>query len=227
MFPHVLTNPIRSTYRTHFAYTIYPSARGKIISLNTQSHLDTITDIIYPFSNGLAQPNISIRELALLAQRTRTLTTCQEFSQDSLNQDFELFSSTTQNVNQQHGSSTPLPMTGATFTKKKALDDRYGAESMIPSTKNQEPWLDWYHASTAQNLHILPVVKAKNKLSISDSGYGSVDHTDRHGIETGSSAQPDMASSPKNQVSEYCGICCEESEKRRYFSNNADRRLAF
>lgn len=225
MFSHVLTNPIRPTYHTHFAYTIYPSTRGKNIALNTQSHLDTITDIIYPFSNGLAQPNISIRELALLACGIRMLTTDQEFDQDCLNQDFELFSSTTHNVNQQHGSSTPSPMTGATC-RKKAPGDRHGAESMIQSTKSEERWLDWCHASTAQDMHTLPVMKAKNKLSISDSGYGSVDHTDRHGIEAGPSAQPDIASSPNNQVSEYCEICYEESEKRRYFSNNADRRLA-
>lgn len=72
----------------------------------------------------------------------------------------------------------------------------------------------------------MPMVKAKTKLSISDSGYGSVDHADSHGVEAGLSAQLEMTSSLNNQVSEYCEICCEESEKRRYFSNNADRRSA-
>ncbi|KAG9591891.1 hypothetical protein KCU77_g9592, partial [Aureobasidium melanogenum] len=144
--------------------------------------------------------------------------------QDSLNQDFELFSSTTQNFNQQYGSSTPLPITGAAFTERKARGDRYGAERMIPSTKNEEAWLAWCHASTAQDMHTMSVVKAKTKLSISDSGYGSVDHADSHGVETGLRAQPEMTGSSNNQVSDYCEICCEESEKRRYFSNNADRR---
>jgi hypothetical protein len=164
--------------------------------------------------------------LTLLVFRTRTLTTYQGSFQDSLNQDFELFSSTTQNVNQQYGSSTPLPMTGAAFTERKAQGDRYGAERMIPSTKNEEAWLAWCHASTAQDMHTMSMVKAKTKLSISDSGYGSVDHADSHGVEAGLSAQLEMTSSSNNQVSEYCEICCEELEKRRYFSNNADRRSA-
>ncbi|KAG9987461.1 hypothetical protein KCU98_g3324, partial [Aureobasidium melanogenum] len=144
--------------------------------------------------------------------------------QDSLNQDFELFSSTTQNVNQQYGSGTLPPVTGASSTQKKAQGDQYGAERMIPSTKTEEAWLAWCHASTAQDMHTMSVAKAKTKLSISDSGYGSVDHADSHGVEAGLSAQPEMTGSSNNQVSDYCEICCEESEKRRYFSNNADRR---
>lgn len=94
---------------------------------------------------------------------------------------------------------------------------------MIPSTKNEEAWFAWCHAS--QDMHTLPVAKAKTKLSISDSGYGSVDHADRHGVEAGS-AQPEMTGSSNSQVLDYCEICCEESEKRRHFSNNADRRSA-
>lgn len=94
----------------------------------------------------------------------------------------------------------------------------------MPSTKNEEAWLAWCHASNAQDMYTLP--KAKTKLSISDSGYGSVDHADRHGVEAGMSAQAEMTSSLNNQASDYCEICSEESEKRRYFSNNADRRSA-
>lgn len=97
---------------------------------------------------------------------------------------------------------------------------------MMPSTKDEETWLAWRHASNTQDMHTLSVVKAKTKLSISDSGYGSMDHAGSHGVEAGSSAQPEMTGSSNNQVSDYCEICCEESDKRRYFSNNADRRSA-
>ncbi|KAK6006483.1 hypothetical protein QM012_006893 [Aureobasidium pullulans] len=147
-----------------------------------------------------------------------------EFFEDSLNQDFELFPSTTQSFIQDHGSSRLLPLTGATSIEKKVQDDRHGAEIMIPSTKDEEAWLAWYRASTAQEMHTLPVAKVKTKLSISDSGYGSMDYSDRHDVEAGPSAQPDMIDSTNNKVSEYCEICSEESDKRRYFSNNADRR---
>ena len=75
-------------------------------------------------------------------------------------------------------------------------------------------------------MHSLPVTKARNKPSISDSGYGSMDYAGRHGLENKQNA---LSSEPirHSQVSDYCQTCYEESEKRRYFSNNADRRSAF
>ncbi|KAG9687106.1 hypothetical protein KCU95_g8905, partial [Aureobasidium melanogenum] len=147
-----------------------------------------------------------------------------EFLVDSLNQDFELFSSTTQKVNQKHGFSSPLPIAGAASTDKKSQNDQYGAHIMMPSTKDEETWLAWRHDSNAQDMHTLSVMKAKTKLSISDSGYGSMDHAASHGVEARLSAQPEMTGLSNNQVSDYCEICSEESDKRRYFSNNADRR---
>jgi hypothetical protein len=92
----------------------------------------------------------------------------------------------------------------------------------MPSTNNNEAWLSWYYASSSQDMRSLPVIKARNKPSSSDSGYGSVDYTDRHGTEVERAASPGPAR--HDQVPEYCGICYKELEKRRYFSNNADRR---
>ena len=93
----------------------------------------------------------------------------------------------------------------------------------MPSTKNEEAWLSWCYASTAQDMHSLPVMKVKNKSSISDSGYGSVDYNDRHGVEVEQNASSEPTR--HNRTSEYCETCYEESDKLRYFSNNADRRL--
>ena len=94
----------------------------------------------------------------------------------------------------------------------------------MPPTNNEGTWLSWVYGSTAQDMHSLPVMKVKNKPSISDSGYASMDYAGRHGVE----AEQNEISEPTrhNQVLEYCEVCSEESEKRRYFSNNADRRLA-
>jgi len=92
----------------------------------------------------------------------------------------------------------------------------------MPSTKNEEAWLSWCYASTSQDMHSLPVIKARNKLSISDSGYGSMDYAGRHCTENEENASSEPIRT--HQASEYCEICYEESEKRRYFSNNADRR---
>ncbi|KAI4717534.1 hypothetical protein E4T48_06308 [Aureobasidium sp. EXF-10727] len=71
----------------------------------------------------------------------------------------------------------------------------------------------------------MSVVKVKPKPSISDSGYGSVDYTDRHGVEAGPDISLSSLGSAQIQAPEYCEICYEESEKRRYFSNNADRSM--
>ncbi|CAD0096781.1 unnamed protein product [Aureobasidium vineae] len=160
----------------------------------------------------------------LLNCGTTTLTIDQESFHDSLNQDFELFSSETQADNQQLGLSTPLPVTRPASIGKRSPYDQYGAESMTLPIKNEEAWLAWCRNGTVQDMHTLPVVKVKPKPSISDSGYGSVDYTDRHGDGAGPDAPPNTIGSAHSQVPEYCEICYEESEKRRYFSNNADRR---
>jgi hypothetical protein len=94
----------------------------------------------------------------------------------------------------------------------------------MPSTKNEEAWLSWCYTSTDQDIHSLPVMKARNKPSISDSGYGSVDYTDKHGVENGQTTLSEPTR--HDQVTDHCEICYEESEKRRYFNNNADRRSA-
>ncbi|KAI4742827.1 hypothetical protein E4T50_06718, partial [Aureobasidium sp. EXF-12298] len=142
-----------------------------------------------------------------------------EFSEDTLTQDFELFSSTGTVV---HTSSTSLPVTIPASFGEKHHSDRCGAHSIMPPTSNEETWLAWNYSGIAQDMHSLPVMKVKNKPSISDSGYASMDYAGRHGVE----AEQNEFSEPTrhNQVLEYCEVCSEESEKRRYFSNNADRR---
>jgi hypothetical protein len=92
----------------------------------------------------------------------------------------------------------------------------------MPSSKNEEAWLSWCYTSTVQDIDSLSVVKARNKPSISDSGYGSVDYTDKHGVKNEQIASSEPTR--HDQVTEYCEICYEESEKRRCFNNNADRR---
>ncbi|KAI4843143.1 hypothetical protein E4T44_06904 [Aureobasidium sp. EXF-8845] len=92
----------------------------------------------------------------------------------------------------------------------------------MPSSKNEGAWLSWCYTGTDQDMHSLPVMKARNKPSISDSGYGSVDYADRHGVENEQIASSEPTR--HDQVTEYCEVCYEESEKRRYFNNNADRR---
>jgi len=139
-----------------------------------------------------------------------------EFFEDSLDQDFELFPSTQTTV---HTSSTSLPVNIAASSGERYSGYRYGAQNSMPSTKKEEAWLSWCYTSTDQDMHFLPVMKARNKPLISDSGYGSVDYTDRHAAEN-----EQAASTEPIEVTAYCEVCFEESEKRRYFNNNADRR---
>ena len=49
-----------------------------------------------------------------------------------------------------------------------------------------------------------------------------MDYAGRHCTENEENASSEPIRT--HQASEYCEICYEESEKRRYFSNNADRR---
>jgi hypothetical protein len=149
------------------------------------------------------------------------LTINQNPPEDSLIKHFELFPSTQTAV---HPSSTSLPVNIAASAGERYLGDRYGAPNNMPSDKNEEAWLSWHYASTAQDMHSLSVMKARNKPSISDSGYGSMDYAGRHAVEN---EQP-VSSDPIRhyQTSEYCEVCYGESEKRRLFNNNADRRSA-
>ncbi|KAI5207512.1 hypothetical protein E4T39_01937 [Aureobasidium subglaciale] len=146
--------------------------------------------------------------------RRVSLTIDQEFNKDSRNQDFELFPSTTQAIDHHHANATSS-VTISTF--------EHGSENMTPPIKGEEAWLAWCHATTAQDMHTIPVMKAKTKPSISDSGYGSVDYTDAQSVE----ALQKVTEAPNpehDQAPQYCLICYREAEKRRYFSNNADRR---
>lgn len=149
------------------------------------------------------------------------LTIGQEFPEHSLDQDFELFPSTQTAV---HTSSTSLPVNITGSREERYSGDRYGAQNSMPSSKNEGAWLSWCYTGTDQDMHSLPVMKARNKPSISDSGYGSVDYADRHGVENEQIASSEPTR--RDQVTEYCEVCYEESEKRRYFNNNADRRSA-
>jgi hypothetical protein len=141
--------------------------------------------------------------------------------EDSLIQDFELFPSTQTVV---HTSSTSLPVNIAASAGERYSGDRYGAQNNILSTKDEEAWLSWHYASTAQDMHSLSVMKVRNKPSISDSGYGSMDYAGRHAVENEQTVSSDPIRHYQN--SEYCEVCYGESEKRRYFNNNADRRSA-
>jgi hypothetical protein len=141
--------------------------------------------------------------------------------EDSLIQDFELFPSTQTVV---HTSSTSLPVNIAASAGERYSGDRYGAQNYTLSTKDEEAWLSWHYASTAQDMHSLSVMKVRNKPSISDSGYGSMDYAGRHAVENEQTVSSDPIRHYQN--SEYCEVCYGESEKRRYFNNNADRRSA-
>jgi hypothetical protein len=141
--------------------------------------------------------------------------------EDSLIQDFELFPSTQTVV---HTSSTSLPVNIAASAGGRYSGDRYGAQNNILSTKDEEAWLSWHYASTAQDMHSLSVMKVRNKPSISDSGYGSMDYAGRHAVENEQTVSSDPIRHYQN--SEYCEVCYGESEKRRLFNNNADRRSA-
>jgi hypothetical protein len=141
--------------------------------------------------------------------------------EDSLIQDFELFPSTQTVV---HTSSTSLPVNIAASAGERYSGDRYGAQNNTLSTKDEEAWLSWHYASTAQDMHSLSVMKVRNKPSISDSGYGSMDYAGRHAVENEQTVSSDPIRHYQN--SEYCEVCYGESEKRRHFNNNADRRSA-
>jgi hypothetical protein len=148
------------------------------------------------------------------------LTINQNPPEDSLIKHFELFPSTQTAV---HTSSTSLPVNIAASAGERYLGDRYGAPNNMPSDKNEEAWLSWHYASTAQDMHSLSVMKVRNKPSISDSGYGSMDYAGRHAVENEQTAPSEPIR--YNQTPEYCEVCYRgDSEKRRYFNNNADRR---
>jgi hypothetical protein len=149
------------------------------------------------------------------------LTINQNPPEDSLIKHFELFPSTQTAV---HTSSTSLPVNIAASAGERYLGDRYGAPNNMPSDKNEEAWLSWHYASTAQDMHSLSVMKVRNKPSISDSGYGSMDYAGRHAVENEQTVSSDPIRHYQN--SEYCEVCYGESEKRRLFNNNADRRSA-
>ncbi|KAI5251974.1 hypothetical protein E4T42_03847 [Aureobasidium subglaciale] len=145
-----------------------------------------------------------------------SLTFDQEFTKESRNQDFELFPSTTQTIDHHHANATSSVTTSAF---------EHGSENMTPPIKGEEAWLAWCHATTAQDMHTIPVMKARTKPSISDSGYGSVDYTDAQSVEALQKVPMEPLNSEHDQAPQFCLVCYEEAEKYRYFSNNADRRL--
>ncbi|KEQ94385.1 hypothetical protein AUEXF2481DRAFT_271624 [Aureobasidium subglaciale EXF-2481] len=138
-----------------------------------------------------------------------------EFTKESRNQDFELFPSTTQTIDHHHANATSSVTTSAF---------EHGSENMTPPIKGEEAWLAWCHATTAQDMHTIPVMKARTKPSISDSGYGSVDYTDAQSVEALQKVPMEPLNSEHDQAPQFCLVCYEEAEKYRYFSNNADRR---
>ncbi|THX43855.1 hypothetical protein D6D10_00865 [Aureobasidium pullulans] len=147
-------------------------------------------------------------------------TALYEFTEDHLNQDFELFPSTTSIVGQTNGSKLS-PVTAKPFAEARSFSN--GSDPMAQSIDSEQAWLAWCRASAAQDMHTLPVIKARAMPSISDSGYGSVEYTDRHELDADRSVKPGIVDPRHQQVPQYCEICYDESEKRRYFSNNADR----
>ncbi|THY36645.1 hypothetical protein D6D01_00303 [Aureobasidium pullulans] len=148
----------------------------------------------------------------------------QEFTEDHLNQDFELFSSTSSIVAQTNGSKFS-PVKVNPFAEARSVSN--GSDPISQSIHSEQAWLAWCRASAAQDMHTLPVIEASAIPSISDSGYGSVEYTDRHELDADRSVKPGIVDPRHQQVPQYCEICYDESEKRRYFSNNADRSVMY
>jgi hypothetical protein len=144
------------------------------------------------------------------------LTFDQELKRDIFEQDFELFTLTNKSIDQSRTHfSIEQPLSVINNTTVSPIVDSYGAEAMTESLENEDTWLAWGNASHVQDSATLPLYKANP--SVSDSGYGSVDCAGCHNTEVVTTAQLD-------RDSQYCETCYKDSERRRYFNNNADRR---
>lgn len=198
------------------------------ISVHTYSPLSSEgrgrSTVVYIIRPRMAWHSFSTPYVRLHSQKpTRILTIGQGYIEDSLNQDFELFPTAVKPSARCHGPDA-LGELSSVNDKAAAARESTGWEhrtyNMISSLQSQETWHAWCQASTTQEMDTHSVSEAQGKASSVDSGNMPSDCIKNY---NGSTFEANGDSIP-DKTPDYCEVCQSESGKRRYFTNNADRR---